>query len=35
MRVLVMYEYPPSQGGLATQGDMLLHGLKELGVEAY
>ncbi len=35
MRVLVMYEYPPMPGGLATQGDMLFRGLKELGVDAY
>ena len=23
MKVLVMYDYPPSPGGLATQGDLL------------
>ncbi len=35
MKVLVIYEYPPSPGGLATQGDLLFRGLRELGVEAH
>jgi len=35
MRILVLYEYPPSPGGLATQGDLLYRGLKELGVDTY
>ena len=35
MKVLVLYEYPPPPGGLATQGDLLYQGLKEIGVDAY
>lgn len=35
MKVLLLYDYPPPPAGLATQGDLLYRGLKELGVEAH
>ena len=35
MKVLVLYDYPASPGGLATQGELLYRGLKEMGVDVY
>jgi starch synthase len=35
MKVLLLYDYPPPPAGLATQGDLLYRGLKELGVDAH
>ena len=35
MKVLVLYDYPPSPAGLATQGHLLHKGLEELGVDVY
>lgn len=35
MKVLVLYDYPPSPAGLATQGNLLYKGLLELGVDVY
>ena len=34
MKVLLLYDYPPSPGGLATQGHLLYTGLLEMGVDA-
>jgi alpha-maltose-1-phosphate synthase len=35
MKALILYDYPPSPAGLATQGDLLYRGLLELGVDAH
>ena len=35
MKVLVIYDYPPSPAGLATQGNLLHRGLQELGVDVH
>lgn len=34
MKVLLLYDYPPPPGGLATQGEHLRKGLLEIGVDA-
>ena len=35
MKVLMLYDYPPSPAGLATQGDLLYKALGQLGVDAH
>jgi glycosyltransferase involved in cell wall biosynthesis len=35
MKVLLLYDYPPSPAGLATQGNLLHKGLDELGVDVH
>jgi len=35
MKVLLLYDYPASPGGLATQGDLLYRGLINLGIDAH
>jgi len=35
MKVLLLYDYPASPSGLATQGELLYKGLLEMGVEAF
>jgi starch synthase len=35
MKVLLLYDYPASPAGLATQGELLYKGLQQLGVDVY
>ncbi|MHB1458231.1 MAG: glycosyltransferase family 4 protein [Armatimonadota bacterium] len=35
MKILMLYEYPPTASGLATQGDLMYQGLQELGVDVH
>jgi len=35
VKALILYDYPPSPAGLATQGDLLHRGLAELGIDSH
>jgi len=35
VKVLLLYDYPASPGGLATQGDLLYRGLIKMGIDAH
>jgi starch synthase len=35
MKVLLLYDYPASPGGLATQGDLLYKGLIKMGIDTH
>ncbi len=35
MKVLILYDYPPSPAGLATQGDLMFRGLRELDIDVH
>ena len=35
MKVLILYDFPPSPAGLATQGELMLRGLRELDVDVH
>ena len=35
MKVLLLYDYPASPAGLATQGQLLHRGLEEMGIDVH